>query len=67
MSRILDKVKKLDSRYSGIRLENAYYYKSSKRLEVNFILGVHFDESDERVISACIAEELPFAVVNATI
>ena len=63
MSKIIEGIKALDERYKGIRLENAVYSKKSKRLEVTFILGVHFDKNDNQIIREFICKNLPFATV----
>ncbi len=67
MSKIINEIKRLNEKYADIRLERALYYKSSRKLEVTFILGVHFDASDEKAISDLIKKNLPFANVNVNI
>ena len=67
MSKILDEIKNIDGRYSGIRLESAVYSKKNKTLLVTFILSVHFDERDNCVIADYISNALPFAKVKVDI
>jgi len=67
MSALIENIKQLNSKFERIRLENASYSKSSKKLNVTFLLHVHFDETDVLTISEYISRQLPFATVEVVI
>lgn len=66
MSLASDKIKQSDERFSNIRVEEATYEKSGKKLSVVLLTNRHFTADDEKAIATLISEELPFASVEVT-
>ena len=66
MSLASDKIKQSDERFSNIRVEEATYEKSGKKLSVVLLTNRHFTADDEKEIASLISEELPFASVEVT-
>ena len=67
MSRALQEIRQLNSRYSLMRIESVNYDKSRNDLQVNLLFCLHFDKTDEQVICEHIQKVLPFAKVTVSI
>lgn len=67
MSKLIEEIRKTNKKFEKIRLEQAEYIKSEKKLTSTFILNEHFSSEDEAVLTDFLSKKLPFANVNAVL
>ena len=67
MSRALQEIRQLNSRYNLARIESVNYEIKGKKLTLNLLFCVHFDLSDQEIIKNHLQKVLPFADIEVRI